>query len=125
VTPDPLPASTPGNPVYGAIAPGSDSGFASLRQDLSPFDPLVARGWWWSSPGRGYRDLMGSLPGNGASAGVFVANTDSERPLSLSFSTLPFPAPFAIDLPANNARQCWQLFLVCRSSSPVNTPRPP
>lgn len=94
INPPVIPLSSPGNPVYGAIAPGSAGGFTTLLTALAPLSSEAARGWWWSS---GFHDVESALPAAAVrpSAGVFLA---SETELGLSFSSVPFPAPFAIDL---------------------------
>ncbi len=103
-----LPVSTPGNPVYAAIAPGSAPGFSALLSALQPHGPDIARGWWYSS---GFRDIEEQTPGNDSlgldlkpRTGVFLASTVSLG--SVDFSTKPFPMPFRITLRPN----AWTFF---------------
>lgn len=102
-----LPVSTPGNPVYAAIAPGSAAGYSSLLAALAPIGPDIARGWWYSG---GFRDIETQAPGTDSlgldlkpRTGVFLASTVS---LSANFTAKPFPMPFRITLPANS----WTFF---------------
>lgn len=101
VTEPTIPASTPGNPIYAAIAPGSTAGFDSLLTALAPSGPDVARAWWWQTAGAQFYDAESSpVPtAKHPSAAVFLASTVA---LSFSFDSKPYPMPFAIDLPPAN-----------------------
>lgn len=90
-----VPVSSAGNPVYGAIAPGSATGFASLDAFLGGQSAATARAFWWT--GTGYAELPASQPGDPIRAGVFLATT---VPADLTFQPATQPAPFAVDLPA-------------------------
>lgn len=103
VTEPTIPVSTPGNPIYAAIAPGSTAGFDSLLTALAPSGPDVARAWWWQTAGAQFYDAESSpVPtAKHPSAAVFLASTVA---LSFSFDSKPYPMPFAIDLPPANAQ---------------------
>lgn len=93
-----IPLSTPGNPIYAAIAPGSTAGWSSLMTALLPHGADVARAWWWSTSGRTFRDAEESAVPASRQPGtaLFLASTIG---LSYSFDAKPYPMPFAIELP--------------------------
>lgn len=93
-----VPLSTPADVRYAAIAPGSDTGFASLLSALAPHPADVARGWWWRSSTAGFLDMESTaVPiADQPAAAIFLASTVA---LSYSFDAKPYPMPFAITLP--------------------------
>jgi hypothetical protein len=98
-----VPVSTPGNPIYAAIAPGSTAGFNSLLGALAPHGPDIARGWWWSTPGAAFYDMESSPVSTRKQpmTAIFLASTVG---LTYSFDAKPYPMPFAIDLPPADAQ---------------------
>jgi hypothetical protein len=98
-----VPVSTPGNPIYAAIAPGSTTGFSSVMGALAPHGPDVARAWWWSTANAAFYDASTSPVSSTKqpSTALFLASTVA---LSYSFDAKPYPMPFAIDLPPAHAQ---------------------
>ncbi len=96
-----IPSSTPGNIVYGALAPGYQGGFTLLSTFLAGQPRSVARAFWWT--GAGYAELPGTTVSDPLRTGVFLASTVAP---DLTFAPPTQPAPFAITLRAGQ----WTFF---------------